>query len=94
MACGKSEQRHDCSARDYGYDEPGFGFTVGLERSRERSIRKALKLAAPTKLGESSSSDILEIARARATQRLVGRRVTRGERIRELAPAPDGPCHQ
>ena len=60
----------------------------------ETPIGKIHEFTAPDELGEASSPDTLKVARARATQRLIGRRVARGERLREIAPAPDGSCHQ
>jgi hypothetical protein len=93
MHC-EGEQGYDYSAPYNGQDEPSFGLPVGLELSGKRPIGKVLKLAAPDEMGRSSSPDTLEVARARATERLIGRRVARGQRLREIATAPDGACHQ
>ena len=94
MVHGKGEQGHDCAARENRQNEPSFELPVGLKPSGKRRIGKVLKLAAPYKLGESSAPDTLEVAWARATQRLIGRRVAGGEFLREIASAPDGSSHQ
>ena len=94
MLHGDGKQGHDHSAHHDRYHEPSFRLPVGLELSGKRAIGKVLELAPPDELGESSSSDTLEVARARSTQRFIGRRVASSKGLREIAPAPDGSCHQ
>jgi len=94
MAHSHAEQGHDHSARENRQDEPSFGLPVGLELSGKQPIVEVLELPPPDELGESISSYAVEVAGARATQRLIGLRVPRSQRLREIARSPDRSCHQ
>jgi len=94
MACDEDERCHDSSGYKNAQHESRFRSPIGLELRRKRSIGETRELTAPNELSESRSSDTLEVARARTAKRFVGRRVARCESLSELAPSPDGSCHE
>ncbi len=79
---------YDC-ARENRQDEPSFGLPVRFKLRGKRTIGKVLEFATPDELGESRSPDAIEVSGARAPQRFIRLGVTRGERLREIAPSPD-----
>lgn len=94
MAGCEGEQGHDGATREDPHDEPSLRLAVGLELGGKRRVRQVLELATPDELSESSPSGAFQIARPRAAQCLIDRRVAHRERIHERAPDSDGPCHQ
>lgn len=90
---GQDEQGHDPQARKKSQQEASLSFPVVFELSGERGITDMLILPARNELGKSALTGTLQVAGLGATKRLVGLRIPRGERRRELPPSSDQSPH-
>ena len=94
MADGEDEHCHARSGGHNRQDNTSFVLSVGLELSGKRNIAEIFELSSPYELSKSRSPDILEVAGTRPTQCFIDSRVPTGKLVREIAPYPDGSCHQ